>query len=94
MEKIKVYQIRFDNETKAVQERTDITERFQGQNVGLREIEAELRFKKEALEGKHGNVYYEVTGIEYSSLNISDELKAYIPTTQTDTKKHRSRCRR
>jgi len=84
--KIKVFQIRFDNDTKKVQERVDVTERFKGQYIGLKEIVSELRFKKEALEGKQGNVYYEVIGIDYSSLNIPDELKSYIPATNTTQK--------
>lgn len=76
---IKVYQVLFDTKSKKTLERTDITSRFKGQHIGMRELEYELRFKKEALEGKHGNVYYECVGIDYDSLNISEELREFVP---------------
>jgi hypothetical protein len=83
---VRIERIRFDRNTKEVCERTDITDRFVDQCVTFTQLVEELQFKKEALNGEHGNVYYEVLGIDYSTLNIPLELHEYLPGSSCNTK--------
>ncbi len=76
---VRVWQVRFDQITKEVCERVDVTNGFAGQFVTFSQIVDELQFKKEALNGEHGNVYYEVVGIDCTTLNIPSELQKYLP---------------
>ncbi len=73
--KIKVIQVVFDLDSKKIISKNDITSQFKGQHIGIKELIEELKFKKEALEGKRGNTYYDIIGIDYDSLNIPNNLK-------------------
>ncbi len=76
---IKVFQIVIDMETKIPKEREDVTERFKHQHIVAKDAIHELEFKRDALKGLCGDVYYEIEGIDYDSLNIPKELRALVP---------------
>jgi len=78
-EAVEVYQVMFNRSTGETMQRENVTSRFRGQTLHFKQLVEELEFKKEALNGERGNVYYEVTGIDYANLNIPEELKPYIP---------------
>lgn len=63
--RVKVYQVVFDRKTKKVIEKRDVTKFFKGCFLSKRNVEYEKQFKQDALNGMHGNVYYEIEGINH-----------------------------
>lgn len=76
---IQIYQVVFNTETKKVQKRINLTQQFKGQYFGFAEVKAVLEDKRDALKGLRGNTYYEISGIDYDSLALPQELKDLAP---------------
>ena len=86
IETVEVYQVMFNRQTGETMKRENVTDRFREQPIHFQQLVEELQFKKEALNGERGNVYYEIEGIDYESLTIPDELKPFIPKEQQSPK--------
>lgn len=60
---IRVIQVLVNTATMETVSRNDVTHRFKGQWIGMKEITHERQNKEKVLNGEGGNVYYEIVGV-------------------------------
>jgi hypothetical protein len=85
MSKVEVYKIRFNQKTKEVESRIDVTELIPNKQFDRQTIINVLEYKRDALNGRLRDEYHEIIGIDYNSLNIPSDLKEFIPNAPKNT---------